>query len=113
MDQSQGLSGRQKQIHAEEFRRSVVDHLLNSSGKSLAQVAREFGISASKLRVWKTRYGPAASPLDTLGAAPQSPEELARENETLRKELARVIMQRDILKKTIAIVLEQSNRDIT
>jgi len=45
--------------------------------------------------------------------APQSPEELARENEALRKELARVIMQRDILKKTIVIVLEQSNRDIT
>ena len=112
MDQGHRLSGRKKQIHAEEFRRSVVDYLLNSSGKTIAQVAREFGISANKLRVWKTRYGPAASPLDALGAAPQSPEELARENETLRKELTRAITQRDILKKTIAIVLEQSSRDI-
>ncbi len=102
---------KQKQIHNEEFRRSVVDHLLNSGDKSIAQVAREFGVSASKLRVWKTRYGPAANPVDA--PAPQSAEELARENEKLRKELSRVIMQRDILKKTIVIVLEQSNRDIT
>ena len=111
MDQSHSPSGRQKQIHAEEFRRSVVDHLLNSSGKSIAQVAREFGISSEKLRKWKSRYGPAASPLDA--PSPQTPEQLARENEALRKELARVIMQRDILKKKIAVVLEQSNRDIT
>lgn len=111
MDQSHGVPGRRKEIHTEEFRRSVVDHLLNSSGKSIAQVAREFGISAGKLRVWKLRYGPAASPVDA--PVPQGPEELARENETLRKELARVIMQRDILKKTIVIVSEQSNRDIT
>ena len=112
MDQGHGLARRRKQIHTEEFRRSVIDHLLNS-GKSIAQVAREFGLSASKLRVWKVRYGPAASPLDALDPVPQTREELARENETLRKELARVIVQRDILKKTITIVLEQSNRDIT
>ncbi len=111
MDQSHGMPGRRKQVHTEEFRRSVVDHLLSSSGKSIAQVAREFGISAEKLRVWKMRYGPAVSPVDA--PAPPSPEELAQENEVLRKELARVIMQRDILKKTIVIVSEQSNRDIT
>ena len=111
MAHSHDVPGRRRQVHTEEFRRSVVDHLLNSSGKSVAQVAREFGISAVKLRVWKMRYGPAVSPLDA--PAPQSPEALARENEELRKELARVIMQRDILKKTIVIVLEQSNRDIT
>lgn len=111
MDQGHGQPGRRRQIHTEEFRRSVVDHLLNSSGKSIAQVAREFGISSEKLRKWKSRYGPAVSPLDA--PSPQTPEELARENEALRKELARVIMQRDILKKTIAVVLEASNRDIT
>src|SRR6516165_6306431 len=111
MAQQDSSMGKRKQIHSEDFRRSVVDHLLNSGDKSIAQVAREFGVSAAKLRVWKLRYGPAASPVDT--PAPQSAEELARENEKLRQELTRVIMQRDILKKTIVIVLEQSNRDIT
>ena len=43
---------------------------------------------------------------------PEKPEELKRELQQLRKELARVTTQRDILKKTILIVSEQSNRDI-
>jgi transposase-like protein len=89
----------------------VVDYLLNNTDKSIAQIAREFGISSEILRTWKMRYGPVANPVDA--PASQSPEELARENEALRKELARVIMPRDILKKTIVIVLEQPNRDIT
>jgi transposase len=104
-----GLVSRPKRIQSEEFRRSVVDQLL-SSGKSAAQVAREFGISSENVRQWKLRYGPAVSPIDA--AAAKSPEELARENREVRRELSRVIMQRDILKKTIAIVSEQSNRDI-
>jgi transposase len=97
-------------MYSEEFRRSVVDHLL-TSGKSAAQIAREFGISCENVRQWKLRYGPAVSPIDA--AAPKSPEDLARENRELRRELTRAIMQRDILKKTIAIVSEQSNSDIT
>lgn len=101
---------RPRKFYSEEFRRSVVDHLL-TSGKSAAQVAREFGITSENVRQWKLRYGPAVSPIDA--AAPKSPEDLARENRELRRELTRAIMQRDILKKTIAIVSEQSNSDIT
>ena len=111
MERNRGSAGGPKKVYTDEFRRSVVDHLLNSSGKTIAEVAREFGVGSQNLRQWKLRYGPAASPVDT--PAPQTPEELARENEQLRKELGRVIMQRDILKKTIVIVSEQSNRDIT
>ena len=39
-------------------------------------------------------------------------EELARENQQLRKELVRVTMQRDILKKTMVIFSEQWRNDI-
>jgi transposase len=99
-----------RKTYTDEFRRSVVDHLL-TSGKSIAQVAREFGLAAGMLRVWKVRYGPAARPTD--GPAPHSREELVREIQRLRQELSRVTMQRDILKKTIGIVSEQSNKDIT
>ena len=111
MDQSHGSKERPTETHSEEFRRSVVDHLI-SSGKSAAQVAREFGITDSKLRVWKTRYGPALKAA-AKAVGKLSREELARQNQQLRQELARVILQRDILKKTILIVSEQSNRDIT
>jgi transposase len=106
-------NGRPKRrVYTEEFRRSVVDYLL-TSGKSAAQVGRDFGVSDGKVRVWKARYGPQTKPpADSLPPAPRSPEELARENQQLRKELVRVTMQRDILKKTMAIFSEPWRSDI-
>jgi transposase len=110
---SEKENGRAKRkVYTEEFRRSVVDHLL-TSGKSAAQVGREFGVSDNKVRVWKGRYGPQAkSSAEPLPPPPQSREELARENQQLRKELVRVTMQRDILKKTMVIFSEQWRNDI-
>ena len=37
---------------------------------------------------------------------PKTPEEMSREIQQLRRELARVTMQRDILKKTMGILSE-------
>lgn len=93
-----------RKAYTEEFRRSVVDHLL-SSGKSLSQVAQEFGVNIWNLRNWKRRYAAQAQPVD--GPPPRSKEALVQEIQQLRKELARVSLQRDILKKTMAIVSEQ------
>lgn len=89
--------------YTEEFRRSVVDHL-QSSGKTAAQVAQEFGVNLWNLRDWKRQYGAVARPVDGPGA--RNKESLLRENQQLRKELARVMMQRDILKKTMGILSE-------
>ena len=107
------LNGRsRRKVYTEEFRRSVVDHLL-TSGKSAAQVGRDFGVSDGRVRMWKKRYGPQAKPsADPLPPPPQSPEELARENQQLRRELVRVSLQRDILKKTMAIFSEAWGSDI-
>ena len=109
MDQNSGSKAKKRKVYTDEFRRSVVEDLL-TSGKPAGQVAREFGITSGMLRVWKARYGSKDPSIDV--SAPKTPEELARENQELRKELARVMTQRDILKKTILIVSEQSNRDI-
>jgi transposase len=109
MDESRGSKPKGRKVYTEEFRRSVVEYLL-AGDKPVVQVAREFGITAGMLRVWKLRYGPKTQSPDA--SVPKTPEELARENEQLRQELARVTTQRDILKKTILIVSEQSNRDI-
>lgn len=94
--------------YTEEFRRSVVDHL-QTSGKTVAQVAQEFGVNLWNLRDWKRQYGTVARPVD--GPAPRNKEALLRENQQLRKELARVSMQRDILKKTMGILSELSGSD--
>ena len=92
-----------RKTYTEEFRRSVVDHLL-TSGKSLAQVAQEFGVNMWNLRDWRRQYGPVAQPVDAPPG--RSKEALSREIQQLRKELARVTMQRDILKKTMGILAE-------
>jgi len=104
MNQEQKAEGNvRRKNYTEEFRRSVVDHWL-ANGKTASQVSKEFGVNIWNLRDWKRRYGPSAVPLDA--AVPQTGEELARENQRLRRELTRVTMQRDILKKTMGILSE-------
>ena len=88
-----------KRVFTAEFKREALN-LLETSGKSLAQVARDLGISDNTLHGWKQQmrqHGQDAFP----GSGHQTPQEeelhrLRRENEVLRQE-------RDILKKALAI----------
>ena len=89
--------------YTEEFKRSVIDHWQNSD-KTAKEVAQEFGVNVWNLRDWKRQYRTKAAPIDA--PLPQSAEEMTREIRQLRKELARVTMQRDILKKTMGILSE-------
>src|SRR5437870_9884278 len=82
-----------------EFQQEAVQ-LVQSSGKSQTQIARDLGIADSTLHHWCklfSQQGEQAFP----GSGHQSPQEeeirhLKRENELLRQE-------RDILKKAIGI----------
>ncbi len=104
MSQEQPAEGSvPRKKYTEEFKRSVIDQW-RSSGKSAAQIAQEFGVKVWNLRDWKRQYGAEARPVD--GPLPASPEAMAREIQELRKELARVRMQRDILKKSMGILSE-------
>jgi len=106
MNQEQRPQGRKApKRYTEEFKRSVIDHW-HTSGKTGPEVAREFGVNVWNLRDWKRQYGPAgAKPVDA--PLPQTAEEMTREIQQLRRELARVRMQRDILKKTMGILSEE------
>jgi transposase-like protein len=86
-----------------EFKRSVVEHW-KASGKTAAAVAKEFGVNVWNLRDWHRQYGPA--PKGVEEPVPESPQEMKREIQQLRKELARTIHQREILKKTLGIISE-------
>jgi transposase len=94
---------RKRKRYDEEFKRSVVDHW-RTSGKSAEQVAQEFGVSSWTLRDWKRAYELEAKPVDA--PLPPSREALVREIQQLRKEVARLTLQRDILKKTMGILSE-------
>jgi transposase len=94
----------------DEFKRAAVA-LLVSSGRPLMQVAEELGIQPSMLRRWRTAVGvPAgASPRpNTHATLPRagSPGDQSAEIARLRREVERLRMERDILKKTVAIFSE-------
>ena len=91
-----------KKRYDEAFKRSAVQHW-RDSGKSVAQVARELGVNLSTLHQWKKSCDPEGS-----AAAVRTVAELEAENRQLRREVARLAQQRDILKKTLGILSAQS-----
>jgi transposase len=102
-EETSSVGGKSRGRYTEEFKRSVVDHWCHAD-KTTEQVAREFGVKVWNVRDWRRQYGPTHKPVDA--PIPEKPEELKRELQQLRKELARVTTQRDILKKTMGILSE-------
>ena len=92
--------------YTDEFKREAVA-LLASSNRPLLQIANELGISPSMLRNWRNRSegrnaGSALRPAPASHSAPDSGSEISR----LRRENDRLRMERDILKKAVAIFSE-------
>jgi transposase len=94
-----------RRAFTDEFKREAVS-LLESSGRPLTQVATELGVQPSMLRAWRGN-GTMAAGLVALPARPASgtaaPSAEQAEIRRLQKELDRAQMERDILKKAIAI----------
>lgn len=90
--------GETKRQFSEEFKRNAVE-LSYSGGKTVSQVARDLGISKSVLTRWRAEVaelGERAFP-GKGKLTPGTP--LEEENRRLRRELAIVQEERDILKK--------------
>jgi len=99
------MAGKQREFSA-EFKREAV-RLLETSGKTGAQIAQELGISDSVLYHWRKRlaqHGEQAFP----GKGHQTPSE--EELRQLRLENERLRQERDILKKAIAIFSQPPNQ---
>jgi transposase len=82
--------------YTDEFRREAVRLL--ETGKPLKQVARDLGISVESLRSWRDRLGKAAQAAARRGRVPL----LEEENRRLKRENARLLEEREILKKATA-----------
>ena len=85
-----------------EFKKNAVELAL-SSGKSIKQIARELGCSASSLGGWKRSYENDNS-ATAQDSSQMTKDELYKHNQTLQKELTRVTQEREILKKAAAIL---------
>jgi transposase len=91
------MSTNTKKTYDVEFKKQAVQ-LLISSGRPLAQIARELGVTSWNLRDWRKRLQPElAQQPETLEALRVRLAQVERENLQLRQ-------QRDILKKTLGIV---------
>ena len=99
------MTKRQRRSYSDEYKRQAVDLVL-SSGRSAKSVSKELGLDGSVLSRWVAERGAVAAggsaAAPTSQAAVPSADQadviarLQRENEQLR-------MERDILKKSIAI----------
>ncbi len=87
--------GKLQKVYTKEFKEEAV-RLAQTSGKPIAQIARELGISDSAIHGWRkelAEHGNDAFP----GKGHQTA--LEEENRRLKRELERVQQERDILKK--------------
>ncbi len=96
--------GKIQKVYTKEFKEEAV-RLAQTSGKSIAQVARELGISDSAIHGWRkdlTQHGQEAFP----GKGHQTA--LEEEHRRLRREVERLQQERDILKKAVSIFSRES-----
>lgn len=85
---------RERQAFSPEFKQEAIE-LVRRSGKSANQVATELGINQTTLSRWQR---------EAHVAAPGATEELKQ----LRREVERLRMERDILKKAAAFFAKES-----
>jgi len=82
-----------------DFKKRAVQ-MVATSQKPSSHIAKELGISSSTLHGWVKQFG---APTDTSGEA-QSHADLLAEIKKLKKDLAYVTEQREILKKAAVIL---------
>jgi transposase len=97
---------RQRRAFTDDYKRQAVD-LVSSSGRSIGAVAKELGLRDSVLRRWVEHRGagrePTAAPWRPTTQAALPSADQAAELARLQRENDQLRMERDILKKSIAI----------
>lgn len=83
-----------------EFKLSAVK-LVHEQGYSIAQAARSLGVDPNSVRYWVTQLS------DQPGCTPSGDGALVAEIQKLRKENARLLVEREILKKAAAFFAKE------
>ena len=102
MESQDKSAKRPRRKFSDEFKRDAVE-IVNSSDKSIAQVARELGIYDSTLGSWVKQDEIDRGVRD--GVSTSEREEVTE----LRRENARLRMERELLKRAVAFWVRESN----
>jgi transposase len=93
--------------YTEEFKLEALE-LLKTSGKSGGQIERDLGITPGLLGKWRDRYQVINQGAEQAHLEASDFEAAKREIKRLRRRLAEVEEEREILKKTINIFSRKS-----
>jgi transposase len=88
----------ERRRYTEDFKREAV-RLMETSGKPVAEIARDLGVNDNNLYRWRSSYG-SPSQRTAHGSVAEMETELKR----LRREVEVLRQERDILKKAMSIV---------
>lgn len=91
-----------KTDYTAEFKESAVSMVIRSE-KSTAQIAKDLGVKESTLYTWVSK-----AKLAKIQSTSPTNEQMFNELKRLKKELAEVKEQRDILKKATAYFAKES-----
>ena len=101
---------RTKARYSEEYKQEALE-LWRASGRSAAKVAAELGIRPPLLYRWA--HAERVPNVPKAGRKPaRSLEQLEAENRRLRQENAKLLEQREVLKKSLGIPSEAPPRDM-
>jgi len=83
------MSSKKRRTFTDEFKKGAIQ-LLEEKGYSLKEASDALGVSINSLRLWRKKYSKSSPDND-----------LEKENRRLRKELERIKLEREILKKAL------------
>jgi transposase len=92
----------ERRVYTKEFKEQAV-MLTETSSKSVSEIAKDLGIRENNLWRWKKEFREAGARSFPGQGNRQVGTDLEEENRRLKEELLLVQMERDILKKAVAI----------
>ena len=93
-----------RKSYNEEFKIAAAK-LVRDQAYTIKKAAESLGVAPGSIRLWVHKYAPMSS----APAHDASPEQLQRENQRLREENRRLLMEREILKKATAFFAKEQS----